>query len=100
MGLKQSPEYITQGQGIDPENMKWRLRDWKVGVRRNNVHLLGVPEGEYRTGESHLFQEVKPEDFPELTKDVNFSSGHTANPKQGIRTRTKPHTWAYHSNAE
>lgn len=82
MELKQSPEYITQGQGIDPGNTKWRLRDWKVRVKRNNVHLLGAPEGEYRTGESHLFQEVKPEDFPELIKDVNFSSGHTARDKK------------------
>ena len=52
---------------------------------RNNAQLHGGPEGDNRIQERQsLFEEMMAENFPELIKDINFSSGSTINPKQGI----------------
>lgn len=63
---------------------------------RNNAQLHRGPEGDNREPERRLlFEEVMTEDFPELIKDMNFSSRSTINPKQGIKkthTQKTPHT--------
>lgn len=63
---------------------------------RNNAQLHGGPERNNRIQERQsLFEEVMAENFPELIKDINFSSGSTINPKQGIKKKKQtktPHT--------
>lgn len=63
---------------------------------RNNAQLHRGPEGDNREPERRsLFEEVMAENFPELIKDMNFSSRSTINPKQGIKkknTQRNPHT--------
>ena len=55
---------------------------------RNNAQLHGGPEGDNRIQERQsLFEEMMAENFPELIKDINFSSGSTINPKQGIKKK-------------
>ena len=71
---------------------------------RNNAQLHGGPEGDNRIQERQsLFEEMMAENFPELIKDINFSSGSTINPKQGIKKKTnkpKTHTRTHHSDGK
>ena len=71
---------------------------------RNNAQLHRGPEGDNREQErKSLFKEVMAENFPELIKDMNFSSGSTINPKQGFEKKTKTpktHTRTHHSDGE
>lgn len=59
---------------------------------RNNAQLHIGPEGDNREQErKSLFKEVMAENFPELIKDTNFSSGSTINPKQGFEKKKPKH---------
>lgn len=61
---------------------------------RNNAQLHRGPEGDNREQERRsLFEEVMAENFPELIKDMNFSSRSTINPKQGIKKNTQRNSY-------
>lgn len=48
-----------------------------------------------------LFEGVMAENFPELIKDIDFSSRSTINPKQGLKkTHKETHTQTHHSDRE
>ena len=43
------------------------LRDLWDNIKRNNIHIIGVPEGEEREkGPEEIFQEIIAENFPNL----------------------------------
>ena len=47
------------------------LRDLWDNIKRNNIHIIGVPEGEEREkGPKKIFEEIIVEHFPNLGKEI------------------------------
>ena len=47
------------------------LRDLWDNIKRNNIHIIGVPEGEEREkGPEKIFEETKVKNFPNMGKEV------------------------------
>ena len=50
---------------------KDRLRDLWDNIKRNNIHIIGVPEGEEREkGPEKIFEEIIVENFPNIGKEI------------------------------
>ena len=46
------------------------LRELWDNVKRTNIHIIGVPEGEEREkGTEKIFQEIIAENFPDMGKE-------------------------------
>ena len=47
------------------------LRDLQDNIKRNNTHIIGVPEGEEREkGPEKIFEEIIVENFPNMGKEI------------------------------
>ena len=47
------------------------LRDLWDNIKRNNIHIIGVPEGEEREkGPKKIFEEIIVENFPNMGKEI------------------------------
>ena len=47
------------------------LRDLWDNIKRNNIHIIGVPEGEEREkGPKKIFEETIVENFPNMGKEI------------------------------
>ena len=47
------------------------LRDNWDNIKRNNIRIIGVPEGEEREkGSEEIFEDVRVENFPNLGKEI------------------------------
>ena len=47
------------------------LRDLLDNIKRNNIHIIGVPEGEERVkGPEKIFEEIIVENFPNMGKEI------------------------------
>ena len=47
------------------------LRDLWDNIKRNNIHITGVPEGEEREkGPDRIFEEIIVENFPNMGKEI------------------------------
>ena len=47
------------------------LRDFWDNIKRNNIHVIGVPEGEEREkGPKKIFEEIIVENFPNMVKEI------------------------------
>ena len=47
------------------------LRDHWDNIKRNNIHIIGVPEGEEREkGPEKIFEEITVENFPNMGKEL------------------------------
>ena len=47
------------------------LRDLWDNIKRNNIHIVGVPEGEEREkGPQKIFKEIIAENFPNMGKEI------------------------------
>ena len=47
------------------------LRDLWVNIKRNNIRIIGIPEGEEREkGPEEIFEEIIFENFPNMGKEI------------------------------
>ena len=47
------------------------LRDLWENIKRNNIHIIGAPEGEEREeGPKKIFEEIIVENFPNMGKEI------------------------------
>ena len=47
------------------------LRDLWNNIKHNNIHIIGVPEGEEREkGPKRIFEEIIVENFPNMGKEI------------------------------
>ena len=47
------------------------LRDLWDNIKRNNIHIIGDPEGEEREkGPEKIFEEIIVENFPNIGKEI------------------------------
>ena len=60
------------------------LREMLDNMKRNNIHIIGIPEGEEEEqGIENLFEKVMMENFPNLMTEKNHTNpGITESPKQ------------------
>ena len=50
-----------------------RLRNLQDILKRSNIRIIGVPEGEEEEQEmENLFEQIMKENFPDLTKEIDF----------------------------
>ena len=48
-----------------------RLRDFWDNIKHNNIHIIGVPEGEEREkGPEKIFEQIIVENFPNMQKEI------------------------------
>ena len=61
------------------------LRDlWDNIIKRNNIRIIGVPEGEEREkGPEKIFEEIIVENFPNMGKEIATQVQETQSPIQG-----------------
>ena len=81
LGLKSTVWTQKEESNIQPEKNEEtrirkneeRLRNLQDILRRSNIRIIGVPEGE--EGEQkieNLFEQIMKENFPSLTKEIDF----------------------------
>ena len=52
-------------------------------MKRNNIHIIGIPEGEEEEqGIENLFEKVMMENFRNLMRKSHTNTGNTESPKQ------------------
>ena len=51
-------------------------------MKHNNIHIIGIPEGEEEQGIENLFERVMMENFPNLRRENHPNPGNTESPKQ------------------
>ena len=50
-----------------------RLRNLQDNFRHSNIQIIGVPEGKEEEQDiEHLFEQIMKENFPNLTKAIDF----------------------------
>ena len=45
------------------------LREMQDNMKRNNIRIIGIPEGEEEQGIENLFEKVMMENFPNLRRE-------------------------------
>ena len=51
-----------------------RLREMQDNMKRNNIRIIGIPEGEKEEGIGNLFEKVMMENFPNLMREKTYKS--------------------------
>ena len=51
-------------------------------MKFNNIHIIGIPEGEEDQGIENLFEKVMMENFPNLMREKVTQIQETQSPKQ------------------
>ena len=64
-----------------------RLRNLQDILKRSNIQIIGVPEGEEEEQEiENLFEQIMKENFPSLAKEIDFQEVQEA--------RRVPKSWS------
>ena len=64
------------------------LRDLWDNIKRNNIHIKGVPEGEERQkGPEKIFEEIVVENFPNMGKEIATQVQEAQRVPYGINPR-------------
>ena len=58
-------------------------------MKRNNIHIIGIPKGEEDQGIENLIEKVMIENFPNLMREKVTQIQETQSPKQEEPRRTK-----------
>lgn len=59
------------------------LRDLSDKIKRNKIHIIGIPEEEREKGPEKLFDEIMAENIPNLKKEIYIQAQELQSPKQG-----------------
>ena len=58
------------------------LRELQDNMKRNNICIIGIPEGDEEQGMENLFEKVIMEDFPNLMREKVTQIQETQSPNQ------------------
>ena len=58
------------------------LREMQDNMKCNNIHIIGIPEGEEEQGVENLFEKVMMENFPNLMRGNVTQIQETQSPNQ------------------
>ena len=71
------------------EEILTNLRD---NLKRSNIWILGVPEGEHQQQETeNLFEQIMKENFPNLAKEIDFQEAQSPKEVGPKEEHTKTH---------
>ena len=74
-GVDQKEETNIQPEKNE-ETRTWkneeRLRNFQDTLKRSNIRIRGVPEGEEEQKIEKLFEQIMKENFPNLAKEIHF----------------------------
>ena len=75
-GVDQKEERNIQpekNEAIRIQKNEERLRNLQAILKRSNIRIIGVPEGEEEEQKiENLFEQIMKENFPNLAKDIDF----------------------------
>ena len=75
-----------------------RLRNLQDILKRSNIRIIGVPEGEEEEQEiENLFEETMKENFPNLAKEIDFQEVQEAQSPKEVGPKEE-HTKAHHNH--
>ena len=70
------------------------LRNLWDKMKHNNIHIMGIPEGEESEQRiKNLFEEIMTEKFPNLVNEKDMQVQETQSPKQVGPKETYPKTY-------
>ena len=72
-GTKGKNKYPTITAWRNTNSKKWResYKRWD-NLKRSNIQIIGVPEGEQQQEIENLFERITKENFPNLVKEIDF----------------------------
>ena len=74
-----------------------RLRNLPDALKRSNIQIIGVPEGEEEEQEiENLFEHIMKENFPNLAKEIDFQEVQEAQCPKKVGPK-ETHTKAHHN---
>ena len=69
-----------------------RLRDLPDTLKRSNIRIIGVPEGEEEEQKiENLFEQIMKENFPSLAKEIDFQESRKLRESQRSWTQGGTH---------
>ena len=72
------------------------LRNILDNTKCNNIHIMGIPEGEEsKQGIENLFEEIMTENFPNLVKKIDIKVQEVQSPK--LDELKEAHNKTYHN---
>ena len=75
-GVDQKDERIIQPEKNEEtrtQKNEERLRNLQDSLKRSNIRIIGVPEGEEEEQRiENLFEQIMKENFPNLSKEIDF----------------------------
>ena len=90
---------IQPGQNEETRIQKneQRLRNLQDILKRSNIRIVGVPEGEEKQQEiENLFEQIMKENLPNLVKEIDFQGVQEAESPKEIGSKEE-HTKAHHN---
>ena len=100
-GVDQKEETNIQPEKNE-ETRTWkneeRLRNLRDALKRSNIRIIGVPEGEEEEQKTeNLFEQIMKENFPNLAKEIDFQEVQEAQrvPKKLDPKRNTPSSLSY-----
>ena len=63
---------LEQNEEIRIQKNEGRLRNLWDNLKRSNIRIIGVPEGEQQQEIENLFEQIMKENFPNLAKEIDF----------------------------
>ena len=74
-----------------------RLRNLQDILKRSNIQIIGVPEGEEEEQNvENLFEQIMKENFPNLVKEIDFQEVQEAQSPKNVGPKEE-HTKAHHN---
>ena len=74
-----------------------RLRNLQDILKRSNIQIIGVPEGEEEEQKlENLFEQIMKEKFPNLAKEIDFQEVQEAQSPKEVGPK-EDHTKAHHN---
>ena len=75
-----------------------RLRNLQDILKRSNIRIIGVPEGEEEEQKiENLFEQIMKENFPTLAKEIDFQEVQEAQESPKEAGPKEEHTKAHHN---
>ena len=72
-----------------------RLRNLQDILKRSNIQIIGVPEGEQQQEIENLFEQIMKENLPNLSKEIDLREVQEAQSPKEVGPKEE-HTKAHH----
>ena len=81
---------LAENEEIRIQKSEERLRNLWDNLKRSNIRIIGVPEGEQQQEIENLFEQIMKENFPNLAKEI--TSRKSRKPRESQRSWTQRET--------